>query len=90
MTRPWAGPLDKPVRVRDAKLLAATERRWCFWCGRYDRPVHAAHLKSRGAGGGDTKQNVVGLCDVCHGNHHNGRGPSADQLRAKLDELAAE
>ncbi|HLL88533.1 MAG TPA: hypothetical protein VK324_04465 [Tepidisphaeraceae bacterium] len=77
--------IEKPgVRRRDRAVMANVERRWCFWCGRYDRPVHGAHAKSRGAGGHDDEENVFGLCDVCHGSHHNGKSPTADQLRAKL------
>ncbi len=37
-----------------------------FLCG------HVAHIKSRGAGGGDTLKNVRWLCFKCHRGKHAG------------------
>lgn len=34
---------------------------------------HMAHIKSRGAGGEDTLENVRTLCGQCHRREHNGR-----------------
>ena len=38
-----------------------------YFCG------HVSHTKSRGAGGGDTPDNVKWMCFECHRREHNGR-----------------
>ena len=38
-----------------------------FLCG------HVAHIRSRGAGGGDTPDNVKWMCFECHRREHDGR-----------------
>lgn len=35
-------------------------------------PHHQHHIKTRGARGGDVRVNLMTLCWVCHGRHHNG------------------
>jgi hypothetical protein len=80
-------PMEKPIRVRDRRAMATLERRWCGWCGRYDRPVHYHHIKSRGAGGGEQKGNGIGLCDLCHDAHHRGKSPTKEQLHGKMAEI---
>jgi len=42
--------------------------------GFFDR-MHMAHIKSRGAGGPDTLDNVRTLCMKCHMLEHNGGKP---------------
>jgi hypothetical protein len=40
----------------------------CAGCG--GSPTDRAHIKSRGAGGGDEESNVVALCRRCHQRQH--------------------
>ena len=58
----------KQVRIRDRKLLAAIRRQPCVVCSR--RPAEASHIKSVGAGGGDTEDNVIPLCRKHHVEWH--------------------
>ncbi len=34
------------------------------------KPVDPAHIRSRGAGGGDEPDNVIPLCRACHSEQH--------------------
>jgi 5-methylcytosine-specific restriction endonuclease McrA len=74
--------LPKPgVRVRDeAAMDEARDRGRCEKCGVACRP-HPHHVKSRGAGGGDTRENLISLCPPCHDLTHRGL-ISRDTLRA--------
>lgn len=45
------------------------------------RRAHMAHIKSRGAGGTDTLDNVRTLCGRCHGREHNGVKPCPPKPR---------
>lgn len=38
----------------------------CEWCGRTDRPFQHHHIRFRSAGGSDTLENLILLCDICH------------------------
>lgn len=58
----------KQIRKRDKKLLALIRRRPCFVC--FKRPCDASHIRSRGAGGGDTLDNVIALCRPHHREWH--------------------
>lgn len=40
---------------------------------RTDRPFHAHHVQTRGAGGDDSDLNLIRLCDICHGQFHRGK-----------------
>lgn len=57
--------VDKPRRVKSQKTKAATRADRCavFGCRRIS---DAAHVRSRGAGGGDEPGNLLPLCR----NHH--------------------
>lgn len=75
-------------RAMEALRFSCFERdKWrCQECGRWiawgedwsnpqGRPVgEMAHIKSRGAGGSDTLDNVRTLCPKCHGDEHNAGG----------------
>lgn len=58
--------LVKPVRVVDKKLLAAVRAQpctvWQFCIG----VKHAHHVTTKGAGGGDTEDNLMPLCAYHH------------------------
>lgn len=48
----------------------------CQVCGKYAswEQGHMAHVKSRGAGGGDTLDNVKWKCPYCHICKEHGKG----------------
>lgn len=58
----------KNARKRDKKFLAEVRKRPCLICFRC--PSDAAHYVSRGAGGGDTEDNVIPLCRTHHREQH--------------------
>ncbi len=65
-------PVPKVRRIVNRSLIKALLRhvRRCEWCGvvadRTPWPLDPHHIKSRGAGGGDTLDNLVVLCRPCH------------------------
>jgi predicted restriction endonuclease len=60
--------LPKNLRVVDKKLLAEIRLQPCAACGQ--KPVDAAHIRSRGAGGDDTPDNLLPLCRSHHVEQH--------------------
>lgn len=60
--------MNKPRRIVDEGLLEEVRRLPCAVCGR--GPVDPAHIKSRGAGGPDTLENLLPLCRSHHTQHH--------------------
>lgn len=60
--------VPKPVRKVDFKGIAGIKRMACIACGRIG--VDAAHIKSRGAGGSDTPDNLIPLCRGHHIMQH--------------------
>ena len=82
-------PKGDAIRVTDdAVLIWARTLGCCEWCGRVG-PTEASHTHSRGAGGADSHENVTALGTAttcpCHGRHHTGHEPTADQLLATAD-----
>jgi hypothetical protein len=59
----------KQKRVKNQKLLDFVKKQPCVACGwngdRF-RPIDPHHITTKGAGGGDTENNVIPLCRVCH------------------------
>jgi len=77
-------PLPKPVRLRDpAALQRARDRGYCEHCGRRCMP-DPHHIRSRGAGGPDTDDNLISLCPKCHDKAHWAL-ISRDTLRRIID-----
>jgi hypothetical protein len=69
----------------DPDLLAEFRRAlWCEWChASYRAGIEAAHVRTKGMGGGsqqDTRLNLVSLCAEDHAAHHDGNRPTADDL----------
>lgn len=58
----------KPVRLSDRALLDAVATRPCQAC--LAKPSDPAHIRSRGAGGGDYHWNVMPLCRIHHIEQH--------------------
>jgi len=69
---PMILPFPKVKRVCNKTLIRALKERvrFCEWCGvphwKTAWPLDPHHIKSRGAGGGDTLDNLVMLCRPCH------------------------
>ncbi len=82
MSRVASGPAtEKPRRIVDEALLDRFRAmRNCEHCGKPCRP-HPHHVKSRGAGGGDTTGNVIAMAPDCHDAVHRGQ-ISRETLRA--------
>lgn len=53
-------------RLVDERASVGTGCPHCEWCGRTDRPLQHHHIRFRSAGGGDTLENLILLCDACH------------------------
>jgi 5-methylcytosine-specific restriction endonuclease McrA len=82
-------PKTKPIRLEGYALKALRTQVWyrdggkCVDCGTpvaFEnggfRNMHAAHIKSRGAGGEDTLDNLVSKCLDCHIGKEHSYGPS--------------
>ena len=61
--------LPKPKRVQNKALLEHFKRKECVVCG--SRPCDAHHLTTKGAGGGDTENNLIPLCRWHHSKIHS-------------------
>jgi 5-methylcytosine-specific restriction endonuclease McrA len=59
----------KQKRIEDRHLLDTVKEMRCVACG-LSGPSDPAHIRSRGAGGGDTFDNVIPLCRPCHNLQH--------------------
>ena len=84
----FIGKVTGKVRLRGKALADLRYHRWMldmcrcvvcgvrtFWQARYEGDPQAyemAHIKGRGASGGDTVDNVRVLCSVCHRKEHGG------------------
>lgn len=63
----------KSKRIIDEKLLAKMRLRPCDACGKVstkDQPNQACHIRSRGAFGDDTFDNLWTGCYICHELQH--------------------
>ena len=69
----------KPRRRVDKKLYLSMRRDWCELCGQrnYGNPHHVI---SRAAGGGDIRENLISLCQICHRMAHDGNIPRSLQF----------
>jgi 5-methylcytosine-specific restriction endonuclease McrA len=54
----------KPVRIKDARLKRQLREHGCMRCG--SKPCDIDHLRSVGAGGDDSPNNIWPLCRNCH------------------------
>ena len=57
--------ISKPKRVRNEEVLSIVRQKPCFACGK-EGPSDPHHVRSRGAGGGDTLENLYALCREHH------------------------
>jgi 5-methylcytosine-specific restriction endonuclease McrA len=56
----------KVKRVKNKKLLKEIRNRPCAACLQTVFQTTGHHLKSKGAGGDDTEENLISLCFFCH------------------------
>jgi hypothetical protein len=72
---------DDPKLVKP--ILDAIRQMRCCWCFRSE-PSEAAHVLTKGMGGGGELSvwfNLAPLCRECHQRHHDtGKAPSPDEL----------
>ncbi len=59
----------KIKRISDPKLLAKVRENRCAVCG--VRGVDPAHIKSKGSGGNDVPDNLLGFCRRHHSEQHS-------------------
>jgi predicted restriction endonuclease len=71
--------MNKPTRLHDRAAYEAAFNDWCEVCGRYvEHPVNSRgerlkgphHVVTRAAGGPDSAENLIQLCDDCHALAH--------------------
>ena len=75
--------LKKKLRVKDKALLSSFHDKPCLVCGRGPSDPH--HLKTRGAGGDDSDDNLIALCRVHHVEIHKiGRDTFIQKYNIKL------
>lgn len=60
--------LQKPKRKQNRDLLDTYHGMRCAACG--SSPCDPAHIRSKGAGGHDERDNLVPLCRRCHSMSH--------------------
>ena len=64
-------PVPKNERKKDKKLINAKKHN-CEYCGKKNCYTNTHHIRSKGAGGDDTKDNLIELCSDCHVRAHSG------------------
>lgn len=62
--------VPKHKRIIDKKLLEEIGRGYCEVSYQCPQPTDAHHIKTRGSGGDDTRENVIGLCRRHHTEIH--------------------
>lgn len=67
--------VSKPKRIKDPAAIRAVRKPYCEYCGRTFGPMQVHHIKPRGAGGDDVRENLICLCPECHTRVHAGEIP---------------
>ncbi len=60
----------KNARTKDKKAID-DKQHICEYCGKRGW-TNMHHIKSKGSGGNDTKENLIELCGECHRKVHDG------------------
>lgn len=63
-------PVPKNKRIVDKKLLK-DKKGICEICGKPGQ-TEKHHIKTKGSGGDDTKENLIEVCRKCHTKIHTG------------------
>ena len=64
-------PYPKVKRIKNKKLIDKKEHN-CEYCGKKKCWTNKHHIKSKGASGNDTEENLIELCGDCHRKVHDG------------------
>lgn len=64
-------PVPKDERKKNKKLINAKKHN-CEYCGKKNCYTNTHHIRSKGAGGDDTENNLIELCGDCHRAVHDG------------------
>lgn len=63
-------PVPKEKRIVNKKLLK-NKKGVCEICGKKGQ-TEKHHVKTKGSGGNDTKENLIEVCRICHTKIHTG------------------
>ena len=58
----------KKKRIKNPELLESIREKPCLFCGK--SPSEAHHITTKGAGGGDTENNLMPVCRKHHAELH--------------------
>lgn len=64
-------PVPKKERIKNQKQINKKKHK-CEYCGKKNCWTNQHHIKSKGAGGDDTEENLIELCGDCHRKVHDG------------------
>ena len=64
-------PVPKNERKKNKKLID-NKKHNCEYCGKKNCYTNTHHIRSKGAGGDDTADNLIELCGDCHVKAHSG------------------
>lgn len=64
-------PYPKDKRIKNQKLIS-DKNHDCEYCGKKKCWTNKHHVKSKGASGNDTEDNLIELCGECHRKVHDG------------------
>ena len=76
--------IPKPRRTKSRQAIEDARCTYCEYCGK-GGSVHVHHVRAKGAGGGDTADNLISLCARCHARTHSGEIP-----RSALEQIVGE
>ena len=64
-------PCPKEKRIKNQKVINDKSHN-CEYCGKRNCWTNKHHVKSKGASGNDTEENLIELCGSCHRKAHDG------------------
>ena len=64
-------PYPKVKRIKKKKVINDKKHN-CEYCGKKNCWTNKHHIKSKGASGNDTEENLIELCANCHVKAHSG------------------
>lgn len=64
-------PCPKEKRIKNQKAINDKKHN-CEYCGKKNCWTNKHHIKSKGASGNDTEENLIELCGSCHRKAHDG------------------
>lgn len=73
-------PYPKDKRIKNQRLIN-DKKHDCEFCGKKKCWTNKHHVKSKGASGNDTEDNLIELCGECHRKVHDGIIKKQELLR---------